>query len=155
MKKLSTYPLMKGFLVLILLVLSQVFAGFVFAQNGTIRGTIYEESTGEPLYGVSVLVKETSTGAVTDFDGKFEIKVTPGSYTLQVSYISYASINLTEVVVKAGEVNVIGDLLMADEASDLEAVTDRRYFCKYFSPSWRRRCCFCCKKGYRCIHRRW
>ena len=72
---------MKGFLVLVLLVLSQVFAGFVFAQNGTIRGTVFEEGTGEPLFGVSVLVKETSTGAVTDFDGKFEIKVAPGTYT--------------------------------------------------------------------------
>lgn len=114
---------MKRTFVLILLVLSQVLAGFAFAQKGTVRGTIFDEITGEPLFGVSVLVKETSTGAVTDFDGKFEIQVDPGSYTLQVSYISYSTIELTEVEVKAGEVNVLNDLLMAEEASDLETVT--------------------------------
>lgn len=123
MKNKSTNLPMKRVLGLFLVILSQVFAGFAFAQNGTIRGTVFDEGTGEPLYGVSVLVKETSTGAVTDFDGKFEIQLAPGSYTLQVSYISYSSINLTEVTVKAGEVNVLSDLLMAEVTSDLETVT--------------------------------
>ena len=98
-------------------------AGFAQAQNGIIRGTIFEESTGEPLYGVSVLVKELSTGAVTDFDGKFEIQAAPGTYTLQVSYISYSSIELTSVLVTADEVNILNDILMKDEESELETVT--------------------------------
>lgn len=106
-----------------LLILTQFLAGFAFAQKGTLRGAIFEEATGEPLFGVSVLVKETSTGAVTDFDGKFEIQVDPGTYTLQISYISYSTVELTAVEVKAGEVNVINDILMAEEASDLETVT--------------------------------
>jgi hypothetical protein len=97
--------------------------GFAQAQNGIIRGTIFEESTGEPLFGVSVLVKELSSGAVTDFDGKFEIQVAPGTYTLQVSYISYTTIELTSVVVSAGQVNVVNDLLMKEDASELETVT--------------------------------
>lgn len=97
--------------------------GFAQAQNGIIRGTIFEESTGEPLFGVSVLVKELSTGAVTDFDGKFEIQVAPGTYTLQVSYISYSTIELTSVVVTASQVNVLNDLLMKEDASELETVT--------------------------------
>lgn len=106
-----------------LLIITQFLAGFAFAQKGTLRGAIFEEATGEPLFGVSVLVKETSTGAVTDFDGKFEIQVDPGTYTLQISYISYSTVELTAVGVKAGEVNVINDILMAEEASDLETVT--------------------------------
>ncbi|MCR9081307.1 MAG: carboxypeptidase-like regulatory domain-containing protein, partial [Cyclobacteriaceae bacterium] len=69
---------MKKLLILGAIILTQILTAMAFAQNGTIRGTIYEESTGEPLFGVSVLVKETSTGAVTDFDGKFEIQVAPG-----------------------------------------------------------------------------
>lgn len=97
--------------------------GFAQAQNGIIRGTIYEESTGEPLFGVSVLVKELSTGAITDFDGKFEIQAAPGSYTLQISYISYSTINLTSVVVSSGQVNVLNDILMKEDASELETVT--------------------------------
>ncbi|HCB44965.1 MAG TPA: hypothetical protein DEP37_00905, partial [Algoriphagus sp.] len=123
MKNKSKNLFAKKTVILIILVLTQVIAGFAFAQKGTIRGAIYEQATGEPLFGVSVLVKETGTGAVTDFDGKFEIQVEPGSYSLQISYISYATIQLTEVEVKTGAVNVLNDILMADEASELETVT--------------------------------
>jgi TonB-dependent receptor len=123
MKTKSTQPIMKKLLILGAIVLTQFLTAMAFAQNGTIRGTIYEESTGEPLFGVSVLVKETSTGAVTDFDGKFEIQVAPGTYNLQISYISYSTVELTTVEVKAGEVTVLDDILMAEEASELETVT--------------------------------
>jgi len=123
MKNKSKNLFTKKTVILIILVLTQVIAGFAFAQKGTIRGAIYEQATGEPLFGVSVLVKETGTGAITDFDGKFEIQVEPGSYSLQISYISYATVQLTEVEVKAGDVNVLNDILMADEASELETVT--------------------------------
>jgi TonB-dependent receptor len=124
MKNKSTNPFMtRTIVVLLILVLSQVIAGFAFAQKGTIRGTIFEEGTGEPLFGVSVLIKETSTGAVTDFDGKFEIQVEPGIYSLSISYISYSTVELTGVEVKAGGVNVLNDISMAEEASELETVT--------------------------------
>ncbi len=121
-KKKQELPI-KPLVVLLLIIAFQLITGFVFAQNGTIRGAIFDESTGEPLYGVSVLVKETSTGAVTDFDGKFEIQVAPGAYTLQISYISFATVNLTEVVVESGKVNVLSDVLLKSEESELETVT--------------------------------
>ena len=113
----------KPLLILLLIIAFQLITGFVFAQNGTIRGAIFDESTGEPLYGVSVLVKETSTGAVSDFDGKFEIQVAPGSYTLQISYISFGTVNLTEVAVESGKVTVLSDVLLKSEESELETVT--------------------------------
>jgi len=123
MKTKASKTLYKTSLAIVLLVLFQLLAGFAFAQNGTIRGAVYEESTGEPLFGVSVLVKELSTGAVTDFDGKFEVQVAPGSYTVQVSYLSYTTFELTAVVVGAGQVNVLQDVLMKEDASELETVT--------------------------------
>lgn len=94
-----------------------------FAQGSLIRGTIFDEITGEPLFGVSVLVKELSIGAVTDFDGKFEIKTNPGTYTLQISYLSYATIELQQVVVTAESNTILPDILMAEETSELETVT--------------------------------
>lgn len=115
--------MLKLSLALVLLVLLQFLSAFVFAQNGIIRGAIYEEKTGQPLYGVSVFVKELSTGTITDFDGKFELQVAPGTYTLQVSYISYLTIELTSLTLAAGEVKVLQDLLMMEEASELETVT--------------------------------
>ncbi|WP_051315342.1 TonB-dependent receptor [Algoriphagus terrigena] len=123
MKTKASKSLFKTSLAIVLLVLFQLLAGFAFAQNGTIRGAVYEESTGEPLFGVSVLIKELSTGAVTDFDGKFEVQVAPGAYTVQVSYLSYTTFELTAVVVTAGQVNVLQDVLMKEDASELETVT--------------------------------
>jgi hypothetical protein len=121
-KKKQELPI-KPLVILLLIIAFQLITSFAFAQNGTLRGAIFDETTGEPLFGVSVLVKETTTGAVTDFDGKFEIQVAPGSYTLQISYISFATVNLTEVVVEAGKVTVLPDVLLKSEESELETVT--------------------------------
>lgn len=123
MKNKPHKTLPKGTLAIVLLVLFQLLAGFAFAQKGIVRGSVFEESTGEPLFGVSILVKELSTGAVTDFDGKFEIQADPGTYTLQVSYISYSPVELAAVVVASGKVSVLGDILMKEDASELETVT--------------------------------
>lgn len=41
-------------------------------QTKTVKGTVLDEN-GEPLIGVSIVVKGTSTGTITDFDGKFSI----------------------------------------------------------------------------------
>lgn len=123
MKNKSSKLFLKRTLILLLIVIAQFIAGFAFAQTGTIRGAVYEQSTGEPLFGVSVLVKELSTGAITDFDGKFEIQVAPGTYSLQISYMSYSTVELTSVEVKEGAVFVANDIMMLEEASELETVT--------------------------------
>ena len=51
------------------------------------------DEIGEPLIGVSVQVKGTTTGTVTDFDGKFSLNV-PANATLVVSYIGYQTQNI-------------------------------------------------------------
>mgnify|MGYP002522809887 FL=1 len=52
-----------------------------------VSGTVVD-SNGEPVIGASVVVKGTSTGAVTDIDGKFTFVAEPGK-TIEVSYIGY------------------------------------------------------------------
>lgn len=54
-----------------------------------IKGVVLD-SKGDPLIGVNVKVKGTSTGAITDLDGKFTLQTKKGA-TLEVSYIGYAS----------------------------------------------------------------
>ena len=56
-------------------------------QTGTVHGTVVDQS-GEPLIGVSVLVKGTTTGTVTDLDGNFSLEAASGK-TLVVSYVGY------------------------------------------------------------------
>ena len=61
-------------------------------QGSTVRGIVVDGS-GEPLIGVSIKVKGTSTGVVTDLDGRFSLKTSVGK-TLQFSYIGYRTVEL-------------------------------------------------------------
>jgi len=95
----------------------------VFAQDGTIRGTISDEKTGEPLMFTNVIVPNTSPviGAQTDLDGNYELSVAEGTYSLEVSYVGYATKTITEITVKTGEITVI-DFPMAEEGLQLAEV---------------------------------
>lgn len=77
-----------GFLLSLLLL-----PGAIFAQV-TIKGTVTDNLTGETLIGVNVVLKGTTTGAVTDIDGKFQMTVEKLPVTLVVSYIGYKSSEL-------------------------------------------------------------
>ena len=60
-----------------------------FAQNVTVKGTV-TDATGEPVIGASVLVVNTTNGAVTDVDGTYSL-VAPADATLEVACMGYAS----------------------------------------------------------------
>ena len=59
----------------------------------TIVGTIIDEVTEEPLIGATVAVKGTSVGTITDFDGKFELKVDREEGYLVISYVGYETLD--------------------------------------------------------------
>ena len=66
--------------------------------KGTIKGTIKDSQSGEPLPGANVFIKGTNIGASSDFEGKYVIpNVPPGSFTLVVKYIGYKD---TEIPIK-------------------------------------------------------
>ena len=69
----------------------------VFAQSRTVTGTVSDEDDGGTLPGVSVVVKGTSMGTVTDIDGKFTLNVTEDAKTLVFSFVGMATyeLNLT------------------------------------------------------------
>ncbi|HZW63507.1 MAG TPA: carboxypeptidase-like regulatory domain-containing protein, partial [Flavobacteriaceae bacterium] len=60
---------------------------FTFAQEKTISGTISDEN-GLPLPGVNIVVKGTTNGTQTDFDGNYSISAATGD-VLVFSYIGY------------------------------------------------------------------
>ncbi|HFA47965.1 MAG TPA: TonB-dependent receptor [Bacteroidetes bacterium] len=96
---------------------------FGFAQKGTVSGTLTDADG--PLIGASVVVVGTSTGAVTDIDGSYSIKLDPGTYDLEASYTGYGSQRLT-VTVKAGETTAASFLLSAGISLDDIVVTGTR-----------------------------
>jgi hypothetical protein len=62
----------------------------IVKAQSTIKGTVVDSKTGEPLPGVNVVIEGTQRGAATDSEGTFQInKVEAGSYTLVARYIGY------------------------------------------------------------------
>jgi hypothetical protein len=107
-----------SFLILIFISISS------FAQNYTISGKVFDAESKEPLPFVPVLIKGTTVGATTDFDGNYSITTSKLGDSIVSSYVSYKKlvrvikrgesqtvnmpmvlegVNLLEVVVKAGE----------------------------------------------------
>lgn len=105
-------------LLLSIAVLSSV---SLFSQ-GIIRGTVIEDANGEALFGVTVQVKGTTNGSITDFDGKFEIKVEPGTYDLQISFVSFQPVTITGLLVQAAKPTVIDQIRLKEDVELLEEV---------------------------------
>ena len=62
-------------------------------QTRNVSGQVLDEN-GEPMIGVSVLVKGTKVGAITDFDGNFQLNAPAGTKELQVTYMGYKAQNV-------------------------------------------------------------
>lgn len=86
---------------------------FSFAQEKTVSGTVTE--SGLPLPGVSVVVKGTTVGTQTDFNGKYSIQVAQGQ-TLEFSYVGFKT--QAVVVGAASTVNTV----MVEDATSLDEV---------------------------------
>ena len=102
----------KSIVALTCLLLTSVSA---FAQTKTVTGTV-TDAANEPLIGASVLVQGTSTGTITDMDGKYSISVTPED-VLVFSYVG-----MTTQSVKVGAQNVINVTLKEDSQVLAETV---------------------------------
>ncbi len=74
--------------------------GPAYAQSGKITGIVRDKNSREPLIGANIVVEGTLLGATTDLDGTFVIlRVPPGKYNLNVSYIGYQNTILQNVEV--------------------------------------------------------
>lgn len=70
-------------------------------QTRTVSGQVVD-SNGESIIGANIVEKGTANGTITDFDGKFSLKVAPNA-TLVISYIGYKTIEMKASEVKAGQ----------------------------------------------------
>ena len=95
-----------------------------FAQ-GTMKGTITDKKTNEPLPFVNVVVKQDGKqvqGGTTDFDGVFTIKgLSVGTYDVEVSFVGYNRYLQTGVQVKASGFTVV-DIQLTSGATNLDVV---------------------------------
>ncbi len=104
-----------------------IFAVFIFLAANTltaqtiIKGSVKDANTQEILPGVAISIKGTTAGTTSDADGNYELNVAPGKYTLITSYLSYQSLEITDVNVKRGEPLVV-DIPMLESEHALNEV---------------------------------
>lgn len=60
----------------------------IYQQSITVKGTVTDK-TGEPLPGVSIIIKGTTTGVMTDIDGNYSINVPNSNAVLTISYMGF------------------------------------------------------------------
>ncbi|MFS4415980.1 TonB-dependent receptor domain-containing protein [Maribacter sp. 2307ULW6-5] len=94
-------------------------------DTGSIAGALTDkEYNNEPLAFANVLIKGTSKGTTSDFDGLFEIdNVDPGVYTLVFSYLGYETVEIANVAVVAGQTTTVDVAMSASKGMALEEVT--------------------------------
>lgn len=101
---------------LCLFVITILCMGQASAQKLTVTGTVKDRADNMPIPGVSVRVKGTQTGTVTNGDGKYSINVPAGTITLVFTYIGYSPQGIA-----LGTKRMI-DVKLAEEKNDLNEV---------------------------------
>ena len=111
---------MKKIYIALFLLISAI----AFSQtNGTIQGTVYDkEVSNEPLPFANVFIKGTTIGTTTEFEGTYTLKAEPGTYTLVFSFIGYQTIEVPNVLIKAGETITINKTLSASQGVSLNEI---------------------------------
>ena len=110
---------MKKILFIALLIWSQ----FTNAQDkGTLKGLLTDKETNnESLPFANVIIKGTTIGTTTDFDGNYSIQVPSGNHIVIFSFLGYKSIEKS-FSIKVGETVVINQLLSAEEGVALDDI---------------------------------
>lgn len=87
---------------------------FGFGQEKAITGTVISSSDQLPLAGATVIIKGTSTGATTDFDGNYSINVNTGD-VLVFSFVGFKTNEVTVTNQTTIDVSLAEDTAMLDE----------------------------------------
>ncbi len=99
------------------------FAEIMFAQTGTLTGRVTDGTTKEPLVGANILINELENrGAATDAEGKFQIVLPVGSYSVRFSLIGYETVVKTDIVIKTNS-SVTVEVALSPTSIQMDEVT--------------------------------
>lgn len=97
------------------------------AQTGIVAGNVIDgDYNNEPLAFANVIVKGTTTGTTSDFDGKYELELDEGTYTLIFSFVGYSTQEITEVIIKSGEIFDLNVTLGANTLDEVLITTSAK-----------------------------
>ncbi len=105
-----------------------ILVNFAIGQKGFIRGLVFDGKTGEFLPGVTIFIEGTTMGTITDLDGKFNLPIDPGTYQIRVSFISYETLHINDVVVEAEKATIFDNLKLEEKTIEIgEATVTAKY----------------------------
>lgn len=94
----------------------------VYAQMGTVSGTVIDGEFNEPMAFANIVVKGTSKGTNSDFDGKYQLELDPGTYTLVFTFVGYQTKEITDVVVSSFK-DVIVEVVLNTNSLETVVIT--------------------------------
>ncbi|KXX69031.1 TonB-dependent receptor [Flammeovirga sp. SJP92] len=117
-----------------MLLLSFIVSLSLFAQevSTTIEGKVIDEATGDAVIGASIVLKGTTTGTISDFDGEFKLKTSKsGTQTVVISFVGFTSIEkevtLNGTTIDFGNLNLKSDAIGLAEVEVIASVAiDRK-----------------------------
>jgi TonB-dependent receptor len=80
----------------------------------------------EPMAFANVIVKNSSIGTTSDFDGKYELSLDPGSYTLIFSFVGYSTIEITDVTISEESDEIVNVTLLTNMLDEVVISTTVR-----------------------------
>ncbi|MDT0606662.1 TonB-dependent receptor [Croceitalea rosinachiae] len=106
---------------LLFFTLSCCFTIASFAQDGVLTGTLNDGEFNDVLPFANVLIKGTTTGTTSDFDGKYTLDLEEGTYTIVFSYVGYQTKEITDVIITSGKETIV-DVTLNPAANQLDEV---------------------------------
>lgn len=101
--------------------------GVLTAQAGDIKGVVIDKELNEPLMGASVRIAGTHIGTTADINGKFHLRgLKKGTYTIEVSYVSFSPRKMVLQVPAKGDVTVSVDMVTDNKFLNEVTVTARK-----------------------------
>lgn len=91
-------------------------------SQGKVSGTVIDGDFNEPLPFANILVKGTTKGSTSDFDGKYELELEEGTYTLVFSFVGYETKEITGVVIKSDATTTL-DIVLTTNSLDEVVIT--------------------------------
>lgn len=109
---------------LVCIIVLIIFSGInAYSQSGSIKGIVVDKKTKETIIGANVIISGTTIGKSTDLNGFFEItNLKPGKYNLNISFISYNTIELKDVKVENGKPTSL-NIEIEEKSTSLQGVT--------------------------------
>jgi iron complex outermembrane receptor protein len=91
-----------------------------YAQKGTVRGTVYDETDKEYLFGAVVVIKKLQIGTNTNENGEYELKLSPGTYLIEANYVGCDPFSKSITITEGQEIKL--NIKLKHSAHQLETI---------------------------------